>query len=210
MRHNIQGKKLNRTSSHRKAMFANMAVALITHEQIQTTLPKAKELRRYVEKLVTTSRKNTLQARKNLISKIKDELAVRKLIGVLGSRYSKRPGGYTRIIKSGFRYGDVAPIAYIEFVDRNTEAKGRLLLDQVLESNNNTSKSFSVNNSGEDTTNISKNSKASIKQKNLGVDDSKSLDSKSTEGIKIADTKEENNVKLPSKTEKNITYKVSE
>lgn len=128
MRHNISGRKLNRTSSHRQAMLANMAVALVTHEQIKTTVPKAKELRRYIEKLVTTARTPTLSARRKLISVIKDHLAVDKLISTLGPRYKERPGGYTRIIKAGFRYGDVAPIAYIEFVERDESAKGTLLI----------------------------------------------------------------------------------
>lgn len=130
MRHKIAGRKLNRTSSHRTAMFANMAVALVTHEQIKTTLPKAKELRRYVEKLVTTARSADLPSRRKLISIIKDKVAVEKLISVLGPRYKARPGGYTRILKAGFRFGDMAPVAYIEFVDRNPDVKGVDLLDQ--------------------------------------------------------------------------------
>ena len=124
MRHNIKNRKLNRTSSHRKAMLANMAVALLMHEQIVTTLPKAKELRPYVEKLVTYSRKKTLAARRDLIAKIKDEAAVKKLIDVFAERYATRPGGYIRIIKAGFRHGDMAPRAVIEFVDRDESAKG--------------------------------------------------------------------------------------
>ncbi|MFY9589502.1 50S ribosomal protein L17 [Rickettsia endosymbiont of Halotydeus destructor] len=126
MRHKIKGRKLNKTSSHRQAMFANMAVALVMHEQIQTTLPKAKELRPYIEALVTKAKNNNLIARRSVLSKIKDKVAVEKLITVLGKRYSDRPGGYTRIIKAGFRYGDLAPIAYIEFVDRDIKAKGNL------------------------------------------------------------------------------------
>jgi large subunit ribosomal protein L17 len=126
MRHKIKGRKLNKTSSHRQAMFANMAVALVMHEQIQTTLPKAKELRPYIEALVTKARNNNLITRRSVLAKIKDKVAVEKLINVLGKRYSDRPGGYTRIIKAGFRYGDLAPIAYIEFVDRDINAKGSL------------------------------------------------------------------------------------
>lgn len=124
MRHKIKGRKLNRTSSHRQAMFANMAVALVMHEQIQTTLPKAKELRPYVEALVTKARNTNLATRRSVLAKIKDKVAVEKLISVLGKRYSNRSGGYTRIIKAGFRYGDLAPLAYIEFVDRDVNAKG--------------------------------------------------------------------------------------
>ena len=131
MRHKIAGRKLNRTSSHRTAMFANMAVALVTHEQIKTTLPKAKELRSYIEKLVTVARNGDLASRRRLISKIKDKVAVEKLISVLGPRYKERPGGYTRIAKAGFRFGDVAPVAYIEFVDRDLAVKGIDLLDQI-------------------------------------------------------------------------------
>jgi len=126
MRHGLQGRKLNRTSSHRKAMFANMAVSLIMNEQIKTTLPKAKDLRPYVETLVTAAKKGDLAARRRIISIIKDKDAAEKLIGVLAKRYETRPGGYTRVLKAGFRYGDAAPVAYIEFVDRDVEAKGSL------------------------------------------------------------------------------------
>jgi large subunit ribosomal protein L17 len=124
MRHKIKGRKLNRTSSHRKAMFANMATSLIMNEQIKTTVPKAKELRPFVEILVTKARKNSLAMRRDIIATIKDKVATEKLMSVLAPRYSNRPGGYTRIIKAGFRYGDRAPIAYIEFVDRDLAAKG--------------------------------------------------------------------------------------
>ncbi len=124
MRHKLKGRKLNRTSSHRNAMFANMATSLIMNEQIKTTVPKAKELRPYIEVLVTKARKNNLAARRQIISKIKDKVAAEKLISVLANRYKERPGGYTRIVKAGFRYGDAAPVAYIEFVDRDISAKG--------------------------------------------------------------------------------------
>lgn len=133
MRHKIKGRKLNVTSSHRKAMLANMAVSLVTHEQIKTTLPKAKELRPYIEVLVTKAKDNNLAARRNIISKIKDKKAIEKLINVLGARYKDRPGGYTRIVKAGFRYGDLAPIAYIEFVDRDINAKGNIPQDNSKE-----------------------------------------------------------------------------
>src|ERR1700744_1782343 len=124
MRHRNQGRKLGVTSSHRTAMFANMAAALIKHEQIKTTLPKAKELRPVVEKLVTLSRRNDLHARRQALSTIRDEDQVRKLFDVLGPRYKARPGGYTRVLKAGFRHGDNAAMAYIEFVDRDEAAKG--------------------------------------------------------------------------------------
>ena len=124
MRHKIAGRKLNRTSSHRMAMFANMATSLIMNEQIKTTVPKAKELRPFVEILVTKARAGTLAVRREIISKIKDKVAAEKLISVLATRYKERPGGYTRIVKAGFRYGDAAPVAYIEFVDRDVNAKG--------------------------------------------------------------------------------------
>jgi len=126
MRHKLKGRKLNRTSSHRRAMFANMAVALVMNEQIKTTLPKAKELRPYIEVLITKAKKSDLSTRRALISKIKDKVATEKLIAVLGKRYNERPGGYTRIVKAGFRRGDMAPIAYIEFVDRDVTAKGSM------------------------------------------------------------------------------------
>lgn len=124
MRHKIKGRKLNRTSSHREAMFANMAVALVMHEQIKTTLPKAKELRPYIERLVTKAKQADLVTRRRIISKIKDKVAAEKLISILGKRYNDRAGGYTRIIKAGFRHGDMAAVAYIEFVDRDVNSKG--------------------------------------------------------------------------------------
>lgn len=124
MRHGISGRKLNRTSSHRKAMFANMAASLIEHEQIVTTLPKAKEIRPIVEKLVTLGKRGDLHARRQAVSQIKDQDAVRKLFDSLASRYATRNGGYLRIMKAGFRTGDNAPMAVIEFVDRDVEAKG--------------------------------------------------------------------------------------
>lgn len=120
----MKGRKLNVTTSHRLAMFANMSTALIQHEQIKTTLPKAKELRPFVEKLVTLAKNNNLAARRRLIAKIKDIKAVDKLITNLANRYKTRNGGYIRIIKAGFRFGDMAPVAYIEFVDRDETAKG--------------------------------------------------------------------------------------
>ncbi|MGD1887415.1 MAG: 50S ribosomal protein L17 [Cohaesibacteraceae bacterium] len=124
MRHGKSGRKLNRTSSHRKAMFANMAASLITHEQIKTTLPKAKEMKPIMDKLITLAKRGDLHARRQAMSQVRDEAAVRKLFGVLGERYTDRPGGYTRVLKAGFRYGDNAPIGLIELVDRDVEAKG--------------------------------------------------------------------------------------
>jgi large subunit ribosomal protein L17 len=126
MRHRNQGRKLNRTASHRKAMFINMAAALIKHEQITTTLPKAKELRPVVEKLVTLSRRGgkDLHARRQAIAQVGDETQVKKLFDVIGPRYAKRPGGYTRVLKAGFRHGDNAELAVIEFIDRDEAAKG--------------------------------------------------------------------------------------
>ena len=124
MRHRKSGRKLNRTASHRKAMFANMAAALINHEQIKTTLPKAKELKPFVEKLVTLAKRGDLHARRIAISRVRDEAMVKKLFETIGPRYEDRHGGYTRVLKAGFRYGDNAPIAVIEFVDRDESAKG--------------------------------------------------------------------------------------
>ncbi len=124
MRHGFAHRKLNRTAEHRRAMFANMAAALIKHEQITTTLPKAKDLRPIVEKLVTLGKRGGLHARRQAISKIRDVAMVKKLFDVLGPRYKARSGGYTRVMKAGFRFGDSAPLAVIEFVDRDVEAKG--------------------------------------------------------------------------------------
>jgi large subunit ribosomal protein L17 len=125
MRHGNRGRKLGRTWDHRKAMFANMAQSLLKHEQIITTLPKAKELRPIVEKLITLGKRGDLHARRLLIARTRDERTARKLIDVLGPRYKERPGGYVRILKAGFRYGDNAPMAVIELVDRDVAAKGQ-------------------------------------------------------------------------------------
>lgn len=130
MRHGMKHRKLNRTSSHRKAMFANMAASLIKHEQIVTTLPKAKELRPYVEKLITLGKQGaanpetSVAKRRQAISKMRDVAQVKKIFDVLAERYENRQGGYVRILKAGFRYGDAAPMAVIELVDRDTSAKG--------------------------------------------------------------------------------------
>ena len=124
MRHGKAGRKLNRTASHRKAMFANMAASLITHEQIVTTLPKAKEIRPIVEKLVTLGKRGDLHARRQAISQIRDAAVVSKLFDAIASRYATRNGGYLRIMKAGYRQGDNAALAVIEFVDRDTFAKG--------------------------------------------------------------------------------------
>ena len=124
MRHGFRGRRFNRTAEHRGAMFANMAVALIKHEQIVTTLPKAKDLRPVVEKLVTLAKRGGLHARRMAIAQIGDEVQVKKLFDVLAVRYAGRNGGYLRIMKAGFRYGDQAPMAVIEFVDRDVNARG--------------------------------------------------------------------------------------
>ena len=124
MRHGNAGRKLNRTSSHRKAMFKNMSAALIKHEQIVTTLPKAKELRPIVEKLITLGKRGDLHARRQAAAQLKEDKDVAKLFEVLGPRYKERQGGYVRVLKAGFRYGDMAPMAIIEFVDRDPSAKG--------------------------------------------------------------------------------------
>lgn len=124
MRHRNAGRKFSRTAAHRKAMFANMSAALIKHEQIVTTLPKAKDLRPIVEKLVTLAKRGDLHARRQAVAKIRDEAMVKKLFDVIGPRYAERMGGYIRIMKAGYRYGDNAAIAVIEFVDRDPDAKG--------------------------------------------------------------------------------------
>ena len=124
MRHRIGARKLNRTSSHRKAMFSNMAVSLLIHEQIKTTLPKAKELRRIADKMITLGKRGTLHTRRQAFSYLRDDAALSKLFGTLAERYKDRSGGYTRVLKAGFRYGDNAPVAVIELVDRDVDAKG--------------------------------------------------------------------------------------
>ena len=125
MRHRRAGRKLNRTPSHRRALFANMAAALIKHEQIVTTLPKAKELRRVADRLITLAKRGDLHARRLAASRVRDETMVKKLFDVLGPRYQDRTGGYTRVMRAGFRYGDSAPMAVIELVDRDEEARGQ-------------------------------------------------------------------------------------
>jgi len=125
MRHGISGRKLNRTTSHRKAMFSNMAGSLIMHEQIKTTLPKAKDLRPIVERLITLGKKGGLHSRRQVLSVIRDQETVNKIFTTLAQRYSSRSGGYTRIMKAGSRYGDLAPMAYIELVERDEEEKGK-------------------------------------------------------------------------------------
>jgi large subunit ribosomal protein L17 len=125
MRHGLSGRKLNRTSQHRRAMFANMANALIKHEQIKTTLPKAKDLRPIVEKLITLGKKGGLANRRLAFAQLRDEAMVKKLFETLGPRYGSRAGGYSRVLKAGIRYGDAAPMAIIELVDRDVSAKGQ-------------------------------------------------------------------------------------
>ena len=125
MRHGNAGRRFNRTQSHRKAMLANLAISLVEHEQIVTTLPKAKDLRPIVEKLVTLGKRGDLHARRQAVSQIRDIAMVKKLFDVLGPRYQSRQGGYTRVLKAGFRYGDCAPMAFIELVDRDLSAKGK-------------------------------------------------------------------------------------
>ena len=125
MRHGNSGRKLGVTTQHRRAMFANMAAALIKHEQIVTTLPKAKELRGFVDRLITLGKKGGLANRRLAMSRLRDETQVKKLFDVLGKRYADRNGGYTRVLKAGFRYGDNAPRAIIELVDRDRAAKGK-------------------------------------------------------------------------------------
>ena len=124
MRHGHGYRKLNRTHEHRRAMFGNMSASLIQHEQIKTTLPKAKELKRIADKLITLGKRGDLHARRQAASQLKQDAYVAKLFDVLGPRYAERQGGYVRILKAGFRYGDMAPMAIIEFVDRDVDAKG--------------------------------------------------------------------------------------
>jgi large subunit ribosomal protein L17 len=125
MRHGMSGRKLNRTSTARKALFANLTVALLKHEQIKTTLPKAKDLRPVAEKLITLGKRGDLHARRQAIAYLRDEKIVGKLFSVLAERYKTRSGGYTRVLRAGFRYGDCAPMAVIELIDRDITAKGQ-------------------------------------------------------------------------------------
>ena len=133
MRHAKGYRRLNRTSEHRKSMFANMAGSLIEHEQIKTTLPKARELRRIVERLVTLGKKGDLHARRRAASRLKQNAHVVKLFEIIGPRYKDRSGGYVRIMKAGYRYGDMAPMAVIEFVDRDEDAKGKADRERLQE-----------------------------------------------------------------------------
>jgi len=124
MRHGNGYRKLNKTSTHRKAMFSNMTTSLIIHEQIKTTLPKAKELRRFIDKMISLGKKGSLHDRRRAFAFLRDDAAVAKLFSTLAERYQDRPGGYSRVLKAGFRYGDSAPMAVIELVDRDPDAKG--------------------------------------------------------------------------------------
>ncbi len=125
MRHGLHGRRFSRTASHRKAMFANMAASLIKHEQIKTTLPKAKDLRRVVDRLITLGKRGDLHARRQALSVLRDTVLTEKLFDELAGRYKERQGGYSRVLKAGYRYGDMAPMAIIELVDRDEEAKGQ-------------------------------------------------------------------------------------
>jgi len=125
MRHRMSGRKLNRTSSHRKAMFRNMVAALLKHEQIETTLPKAKELRAFADKMITLGKRGGLHARRQALAIVPDTALVEKVFTDLAERYAERPGGYTRVLRAGHRYGDAAPMAIIELVDRDPAAKGQ-------------------------------------------------------------------------------------
>ena len=125
MKHRIKGKKLNRTSSHRKALFKNMAQAIIKHEQIITTLPKAKTMKPIIDKLITLGKKGSLHARRQAFSQLRDNNMVSKLFGDLATRYAERQGGYSRVLKAGYRYGDAAAMAVLELVDRNEDARGK-------------------------------------------------------------------------------------
>ena len=125
MRHGLRGRKLNRRSGHRRALFANLAAALIKHEQIKTTLPKAKDLRPVVERLITLGKRGDLHARRQVYAVLRNDTVTQKLFGPLADRYKARSGGYTRVLKAGFRYGDMAAMAVIELVDRDPEAKGQ-------------------------------------------------------------------------------------
>ena len=125
MRHHISGRKLNRSSAHRKAMLRNMAAALVKHEQIKTTLPKAKELKPYLDKLITLGKRGDLHARRQALTVLRDRALTAKLFDTLAPRYAERNGGYTRVLRAGLRYGDAAPMAFIELVDRDEDAKGQ-------------------------------------------------------------------------------------
>ena len=136
MRHGNGYRKLNRTHEHRKAMFANMVCSIIEHEQIKTTVPKAKELKQIIDKIITLGKKGNLHARRIASSRIRQDEAVRKLFNVLGPRYQERNGGYSRVLKAGYRYGDMAPMAIIELVDRDVTAKGASDKARIAEQDN--------------------------------------------------------------------------
>ena len=135
MRHSISGRKLNRTSSHRKALFKNLSNSLIINEQIKTTLPKAKDLKPFVEKIITLGKTDTLHSKRKVFSILRSDKSVDKVFNILSKRYKSRNGGYTRVIKAGFRYGDASPMAVIEFVERNVEAKGLLDKNRISQEN---------------------------------------------------------------------------
>ena len=135
MRHSISGRKLNRTSSHRKALFKNLSNSLIINEQIKTTLPKAKDLKPFVEKIITLGKIDTLHSKRKVFSILRSNKSVNKVFNILSKRYKSRNGGYTRVVKAGFRYGDASPMAIIEFVERDVEAKGLIDKNRIAKEN---------------------------------------------------------------------------
>lgn len=175
MNHGIKQRKLNRTSAHRSAMLSNMANSLVKHEQIVTTLPKAKELRPFVEKLITLGKKGGLANRRNAFAVLRDDAAVAKIFSVLAERYSSRPGGYARVLKAGFRYGDAAPMAVIELVDRDVTAKGK-------DSGQDNSAEFAVGPADELTV-----SKAAVKKANTAKKDAGAKETKAKKTPKSKD-----------------------
>lgn len=177
MRHRLKGRKLNRTKEHRRALFSNLTAALILHEQIKTTLPKAKDLRSVIEKLITKAKKDTVANRRYAFSFLRNKELVKKLFEVLGKRYLKRPGGYTRVLKAGFRFGDSAPMAFIELVDRDPNAKGSVL--NFVDDSSESSKSSKEDKKAEKSDAKKTDSKKTVSKKAEKSDESDKEESKS-------------------------------
>ncbi len=181
MRHSISGRKLNRTSSHRKALFKNLSNSLIINEQIKTTLPKAKDLRAVVEKIITMGKKDNLHSKRRVFSILRSNESVNKVFNILSKRYLKRSGGYTRVLKAGYRYGDSAPMAIIEFIERDTNAKGLVDKERLEKINNEDESNKDIPSEDEKNTKAKKNNISkteSVVKKDKGKKDKTSEEEK--------------------------------
>lgn len=194
MKHLITGRKLNRKSSHRKALFKNLSNSLIIHEQIKTTLPKAKDLRSFVEKIITLGKKDSLHSKRKVYSILRDNNSVNKVFNILSKRYMKRNGGYTRVLKAGFRYGDSSPMAVIEFIDRDTNAKG-LIDKERIKRNEEELNTTDLKNKKDEQVNSDKNAQKKIETGSKEKTKDKATTNKNKEEKKSSISKTDNSIK---------------